>query len=276
MAYKNVLVDETPCNILPGGIAGEAITAGDLVYLDSDGAWQLADAVTNTATTRKDALGVAWKDAQANEFMSPVRIARIRDTTASLTIGQKIYLSDTAGAYSTTEPTTNIRQVVGVAIKSDEILFAIGGASGAPIDVGGDMNADSLTLVSTLSVGSNASITGTLSVTSLATFNSTLAVAGAFTASSTSQFNGDVTLADEVDLIANTNTGTKIGTATNQKFGFFNATPVAQQTAGAAAVTTSPDQASNNWGFTTSTQAEALIALANANRTVLVNLGLAA
>ena len=40
-----------------------------------------------------DAIAVAWKDAQANETMAPVRIARIRDTGASLTIGQKIYLS---------------------------------------------------------------------------------------------------------------------------------------------------------------------------------------
>lgn len=36
------------------------------------------------------------------------------------------------------------------------------------------------------------------------------------------------------DLISNTTTGTKIGTATNQKLGFFNATPVVQQTGGAA------------------------------------------
>ena len=39
---------------------------------------------------------------------------------------------------------------------------------------------------------------------------------------------GDVTLADGNNIIVNATTGTKIGTATSQKLGFFNATPVAQ------------------------------------------------
>jgi len=43
-------------------------------------------------------------------------------------------------------------------------------------------------------------------------------------------FSDSITLADAKDIILNTTTGTKIGTATNQKIGFFNATPVVQQT----------------------------------------------
>jgi len=252
MAYKNVLVDETPCNILPGGIAGEAITAGDLVYLDSDGAWQLADAVANTATTRKDALGVAWKDAQANEFMSPARIARIRDTTASLTIGQKIYLSSTAGAYTVTEPTTDIRQVVGIAIKSDEILFAIGGASGAPVDVGGDMNADSLTLVSTLDVGTNATVGGTLGVTGATTLTGGIA--------------------DGTNVSAGTTTGTIYATTTSEKIGFHGVAGTSQR-AGASqaavtatavtAVLTTASITTTPHGFATGTQADAIVARVN-------------
>lgn len=39
-----------------------------------------------------------------------------------------------------------------------------------------------------------------------------------------------VTFADATNIVLNTSTGTKIGTATTQKLGFFNATPVAQQT----------------------------------------------
>jgi hypothetical protein len=39
------------------------------------------------------------------------------------------------------------------------------------------------------------------------------------------------------DLVSNTTNGIKIGTATNQKLGFFNATPVVQQTGGAATAT---------------------------------------
>jgi hypothetical protein len=50
----------------------------------------------------------------------------------------------------------------------------------------------------------------------------TLAVLGANT------FTGAQTLSD-VDIVLGTTTGTKIGTATTQKLGFYNATPVIQQ-----------------------------------------------
>lgn len=51
-------------------------------------------------------------------------------------------------------------------------------------------------------------------------------------------FSDDVTLADAKNLIFNTTTGTKIGTATTQKLGFFNATPIARP-ASAGAITDS-------------------------------------
>jgi hypothetical protein len=43
-----------------------------------------------------------------------------------------------------------------------------------------------------------------------------------------------LTLIDAYNLVVGTTTGTKIGTATTQKIGFWNATPVVQQTGGAA------------------------------------------
>ena len=190
MAYDIVNVDATPCNVLPSGIAGVAIDTGELVYLDSNGAYQLADQVADSDTTRKDALGVAYKDVQASEIMSPVRIARIKGFTG-LTIGGKLYLSDTAGAMTQTEPTTNTRQAVGFAASATEVFVAIGGA-GADEEVGGNVDAVKLTV------------------------------------SSTASFSGDITLADEVDIIANATTGTKIGTATTQKIGFWNVAPVVQ------------------------------------------------
>ena len=39
-----------------------------------------------------------------------------------------------------------------------------------------------------------------------------------------------LTMADAGNIVVNTTTGTKIGTATSQKIGFFNATPVTQRT----------------------------------------------
>lgn len=55
-------------------------------------------------------------------------------------------------------------------------------------------------------------------------------VTGSYMPLSGGTFTGDVTLADSVDIIVNTSTGTKIGTATSQKIGLFNATPVVQGT----------------------------------------------
>ncbi len=48
---------------------------------------------------------------------------------------------------------------------------------------------------------------------------------------------GDITLYDSGDLILGTTTGTKIATATTQKLGFWNATPIVQPTTAGAAST---------------------------------------
>ena len=47
-----------------------------------------------------------------------------------------------------------------------------------------------------------------------------------------------ITFGDAVNVVLNTSTGTKIGTATSQKLAFFNATPVVQQSAIANITTT--------------------------------------
>lgn len=49
---------------------------------------------------------------------------------------------------------------------------------------------------------------------------------------------GTVTLADAANVASNATTGTKIGTATSQKLGFWNATPVIQQASAAQAAVT--------------------------------------
>ncbi len=43
-------------------------------------------------------------------------------------------------------------------------------------------------------------------------------------------FDGSLTLDDGANLVLDTTTGSKIGTATTQKLGFYNATPVTQRT----------------------------------------------
>jgi hypothetical protein len=59
---------------------------------------------------------------------------------------------------------------------------------------------------------------------------------------------GSVTMADAKNIILNTTTGTKIGTATSQKLGFWNATPIIQPaSANQAAIT---DSTTGTAGFT--------------------------
>ena len=71
--------------------------------------------------------------------------------------------------------------------------------------------------------------------------------------------NTAITVGDAVNFVLNATTGSKIGTATSQKLGFFNATPVVQQSAGTAA-----------------TDAASTQTLANQLRTSLIALGLVA
>lgn len=262
MAYK-VTYDATPSNVLPGKPAGAALSAGELVYLDSSGYWQKADQVANTSTSRTDALGVVVNDAIQYEVINPVRIAVIKGFSG-LTTGVKQYLSDTAGAFTESEPTTNIRQVCGVAVAADTILAAIGGAAGAPVDVGGDANADSLALASTLSVGTNAGIGGTLHVTGAVTMASTMAITGAVTLSGG--------IADATNVALGTTTGTKLGTAATQKLGFWNATPVVQPSSASQAVVT-PTVTATPTTAAIATDLAAVIVLANQIRAELVEIG---
>jgi len=82
---------------------------------------------------------------------------------------------------------------------------------------------------------------------------------------------GDISLVDE-DIILGTTTGSKIGTATTQKLGFWNATPIVQpagatQAAPAAYVT-------GGFGLDSDANMQALYDLVVAMRTALVNSGI--
>jgi len=108
--------------------------------------------------------------------------------------------------------------------------------------------------------------------------------------------NADISITDEKNIILSGTTGTKIGTATNQKLGFFNATPVVQQTELTDELTTithtapgTPDYAVQNltdtspFGFVTQDEGNTVLAVianlqarVNELETKLVALGLLA
>lgn len=78
------------------GTAGEAIDAGEVVYLASASKkWMLADSDSVTAEARR-ATGIALNSAALNQ---PITVATGGDVTlgAVLTAGQAVYLSDEPG-----------------------------------------------------------------------------------------------------------------------------------------------------------------------------------
>lgn len=88
---------------------------------------------------------------------------------------------------------------------------------------------------------STLTVTGAQTFTGAATFADTVGVTGAttlaamsatsITATGTVAVTDTLTMTDAKNIVVSGTTGTKIGTATTQKLGFFNATPVVQQTA---------------------------------------------
>ncbi len=101
----------------------------------------------------------------------------------------------------------------------------------------GDASADSLTLTGLTTVVTdqkiqfrdtgifmNSGADGKLTISADGTGADDITFAGTVTA------NDSITMADAKNLSFNTTTGTKIGTAANQKMGFYNTAPVVQQT----------------------------------------------
>lgn len=134
--------------------------------------------------------------------------------------------------------------------------------------------------VSTISSGDNENLTidakgsGTLTLQSAATGGITNTTA--VTNTSTLAQNGHITMADGINiLMGGPTTGTKIGTsATTQKIGFFNATPVIQPTSGDQAAVAITTVSLSGYGCSTEAQMTNIITLLNRIRTDLVALGL--
>lgn len=86
---------------------------------------------------------------------------------------------------------------------------------------------------------------------------------------------GGITMPDATSIALNATTGTKLGTATNQKLGFWNATPVVQPSGASeaavtltvgAAVATNASTNTTPYGYSTNTQADAIVTNLNALR----------
>lgn len=87
---------------LPGGTAGVTLAVGDLVYLDSSGQWQKADA---DVKGKYPAQGVVTEAASANEAVE-VCDAAVIGGGSGLTAGATLFLSKTPGAPTESAPSS--------------------------------------------------------------------------------------------------------------------------------------------------------------------------
>lgn len=104
--------------------AGATITAMDLVILDSSALWQKTDA--NTASIYAGMIGMSLESKTSGQAMSVALPGTIiRNDAWSWTPGATIYMSETAGAITATQPTTTDAaiRVIGYAVNADDIYF---------------------------------------------------------------------------------------------------------------------------------------------------------
>lgn len=104
--------------------AGAAIAIGELVGVNGSGSFVLAD---NNAATPIRAIGVAVTGGASGANLAMALSGVVEDTSLSLTPGQPVYLSATAGAITQTKPTAaeSLIQPIGVAISSTKWAFNI-------------------------------------------------------------------------------------------------------------------------------------------------------
>lgn len=107
--------------------AGATITAGQSVILDSSGTWQLTDA--NTASLRNGYKGIAAHGASSGDALVVALPGSILYHTsfATLTVGTPYYISETAGAITSTVPTTGTSGQIeaGVAVHADMLAVTM-------------------------------------------------------------------------------------------------------------------------------------------------------
>jgi hypothetical protein len=115
--------------IIEIGVAGATIVFGDLCYLDpTDSRWELTDAnvITSADGDCRGTLGIcvlAGNDGDATKMLlwGKVRAAAF----PTFTINEKLFVSETAGDITHTQPTTTdvAIRVVGVALTAEDMLF---------------------------------------------------------------------------------------------------------------------------------------------------------
>lgn len=113
------------------GTAGATLAFGDLIYLDpTDSRWELADAnaASGADGDSRGILGICVQAAAADGSATTILlngIVRADAAFPALTVNNPVYVSETAGDITQTQPTTTdvVIRIVGVAFTADSIYF---------------------------------------------------------------------------------------------------------------------------------------------------------
>ena len=119
------------CGVTEGGTAGATLAFGDLIYLDpTDSRWELCDAnaASGADGDSRGKIGICVLAAAADASATTVLLyGKVRADTAfpALTINGPVYVSETAGDVTVTQPTTTdvVIRVVGFGNTADELFF---------------------------------------------------------------------------------------------------------------------------------------------------------
>ena len=137
-------------------------------------------------------------------------VAVVGGTSGSGATGNGGAVSYTGGAASSTNGNGGAASLVGG--------VATGTGTGGAVTITSGASAGASGTVGAVTIDAGSAAGGTGAAVSIAPTNATGVSIGK-----------TITLADAVNIVTNATTGTKIGTATTQKIGFWNATPVVQQ-----------------------------------------------
>lgn len=107
------------------GLAGETLGARKLVYLDTNGAWKLADA---DAASAFPVVGITLEAISNGKYGRILTKGYVGDSSWSFSdLGASVYATSTAGELSQTQPSDDVPvQIVALAKESDLIYFDTG------------------------------------------------------------------------------------------------------------------------------------------------------
>jgi len=119
--------DETRSGITTTGTAGATIAVGDICYLASSGKWLLTDGILDgTDTGFSKQLGICILASTNTNPTEMLLYGKVRSAAfPSFTTGSPLYLSNTDGDITGTQPATSNHaiRIVGFALSADDLMF---------------------------------------------------------------------------------------------------------------------------------------------------------